>query len=56
VQQAASYAAVAHFNDGNISFLNVIQQIEITPGFFTNLLCMKQDTICIVRNKIRSAS
>jgi len=54
--QQASYSAVAHFNDGNISFLNVMQQIGITPGFFTTLLCKKQDSIRIAKSNLRSTT
>jgi len=33
--QQDSYAAVAHFNDGNIAFIDVLKQLEINPGYHT---------------------
>ena len=54
--QQASYAAVSHFNDGNISFLYVLQHLGVDPGYFTTAICRKRDAIRIMKSNIRSTA
>ena len=54
--QQASYAAVANFNDGNVSFLNVLQQIGVNLGYFTTAICKKQDLLRIAKSNLRSTA
>ena len=48
--QQATNAAVAHFNDGNISFLNVLQHMGVDPAFYTMLISKKQDSNRIAKS------
>ncbi|CAB4012148.1 Hypothetical predicted protein [Paramuricea clavata] len=41
----ATYLAVLKFNDGDISYLKILEDLDITPGFFT---CKGGNNICIV--------
>ena len=52
--QQATNAAVAHFNDGNISFLNVLQHMGVDPAFYTMLISKKQDSNRIAKSNRRS--
>ena len=54
--QQASYAAIANFNDGNISFLNALQQIGVNPGYFTTAICRNQDLLRIAKSNLRSTA
>ena len=54
--EQASYAAVAHFNDGNLSLLNVLQHIGVNPGYFTTAICKKQDILRIAKSSQRSTT
>ena len=54
VQQSA-YAAVAKFNDGNISYAKTMMQLGINPGHFSLSICKKLDSNRITKSKRRSS-
>ena len=49
--QQAPYAAVAHFNDGNKSFINILEQLGIDAGHFCHTACQKMDNLRIDKSK-----
>ena len=55
VQQAA-YAAAAHFNDGNLSYIKIMKQLGIDPGHFCLSICQKLDANRITKSHLRSTA
>ena len=53
--QQAAYAAVAHFNDGSKSFINILEQLGIDAGHFCHTACQKMDNLRIDKSKRRSS-
>lgn len=35
VLEQATYSAVAHFNDGSVTIINILKELGLLPGFFT---------------------
>ena len=54
--KALGIEILGHFNEGNISFLNMLQRIGVVPGFFTTLLCKKQDSLRIMKSSHRGTT
>ena len=55
VQQAV-YAAVAHFNNGYISYVKIMQELGINRGHFCLSFCQKLDSSRISKSKQRSSA
>ena len=43
----ATYLAILKFNDGDISFLKLFQDLDVTPGVFTGKASEECDTLRI---------
>ena len=50
----ATLAAVAHFNDGYISYVKIMQQMGINPGHFSNSICQKLDNARLYNSQRKS--
>lgn len=43
VLEQATYSAVAHFNDGSSALINILCQMGLVPGYFTQKNCVQAD-------------
>ena len=50
----ATLAAVAHFNDGYISYVKIMQQMGINLGHFSNSICQKLDNARLYNSQRKS--
>ena len=48
----AAYLAVLKFNDGDISYLKIFEDLDIKPGMFTRQGAQKYDQMSWNRNEI----
>ena len=54
--QQASFAAVAHFIDGNTAYLEILQHLAVNPGYYVTLLSQKHDATQIAKANRRSTT
>ena len=54
--QHATFAAVAHFNDGNDAYVNVLKQLGVNLECYIKSMCKKQNAVRIKQSNRRSSA
>ena len=49
------YDAVAHFNQGNAATLQIYENMNVVPGYYTTIGCT-EDNICRLKNAFRQST